>query len=456
MLVVRKLGFALRIFAVVKDRWWVFLCPLQLLSLLLYAVRFVTLLDFRLELSDAPIIEINTELVSRSCNNPRRQIHLQSDIVPNFKAVGLCVNNWLRYFLTVSLVSSIVFDLNVQVEAALAGIRLGALCIGAAELAFDLVSASPIMLFATWQVPLSGGPFKIFIAVIKLLDLENAFEQRVPCVGYIANLVEDLLIFRIQAPVALIVVLFGVVLGQLQWASLTDWLLESQFSLIPVVLDICLRRNLLNIGRRREMAKAVDWVLSEKRLEVSFIYRVIIRGSIQDVVVHSAFVSFEESLLQVGDAFFFAHEAAIVLLLLESFSALELMQAHLWHVVVICSLEVLRAVPADQKACLVLRGLGDIADFLTVRIHHNCLALYSFSVVSHLMTSCVTLESEAGLVLIELHQGFVIEAGNILTSIALADQLVKGFRYGRFIGHWLLLISLLEAFLSNWLALGGC
>lgn len=151
------------------------------------------------------------------------------------------------------------------------------------------------------------------------------------------------------------------------------------------------------------MAKAVDGVLIEKRSEVSFIYRVvIIRGRIQNVVVHSAFISFEESFLQVRDAFFFAHEAAIVLLLLESFSTFKLVHAHLCHVVVICSMIVLRAVPADQKACLVLRGLGDIANFLTVRIHHNCLTLYSFRVVCHLMASCVRLESEAILVLIEL------------------------------------------------------
>ena len=77
----------------------------------------------------------------------------------------------------------VVFDLDVQIETALTRVALVALPVRAKQLSLDLVRTAPIVLLTPRQVPLAGRPLKILVAVIKLLELQNALQKRVSFFG---------------------------------------------------------------------------------------------------------------------------------------------------------------------------------------------------------------------------------------------------------------------------------
>ena len=104
----------------------------------------------------------------------------------------------------------------MQVETALARIALGALGVGADQLALDFVRAPSVVLFAPGQVPLASGALKVLIAVVELLELQDVLEQGVAALGHLAYLGEQLLILEVQAPVALKVVALWMILGELE------------------------------------------------------------------------------------------------------------------------------------------------------------------------------------------------------------------------------------------------
>ena len=81
---------------------------------------------------------------------------MEGELIADDYAVGLCKHNRLRYLLPIRLIASVMFDLDVQVEAALTGVALVTLCVWARQLSLDLISASPIVLLAPGQVPLPG------------------------------------------------------------------------------------------------------------------------------------------------------------------------------------------------------------------------------------------------------------------------------------------------------------
>ena len=94
---------------------------------------------------------------------------MQGQLLANDDPVGLSKHDRLCDFLPICLVTAVVFDLNVEVEAALARITLVTLSVGTGQPTLNFISTPSVVLFAPGQVPLSGRPLQIFIAVIELL-----------------------------------------------------------------------------------------------------------------------------------------------------------------------------------------------------------------------------------------------------------------------------------------------
>ena len=80
---------------------------------------------------------------------------MQSQLLANLQIIDLGVDDRFGDFLSICLVTSIVFDLDVQIETAFAGVRLVAFGVGAFEDTFDLICTPSIVLFAAGKVPLS-------------------------------------------------------------------------------------------------------------------------------------------------------------------------------------------------------------------------------------------------------------------------------------------------------------
>ena len=143
-----------------------------------------------------------------------------------------------------------MFDLDVEVQAAFASVRLRALGVGALELAMDLIGCAPDVLLPSRQVPLSRGPLQILLIVIELFQRKNGLEDLVALLGGTADLIQHLLVLRVQLPVALEIVLARVIPRKLQRACLFDWLVETERFLVAVLVKVLHSGHSLDLLRR--------------------------------------------------------------------------------------------------------------------------------------------------------------------------------------------------------------
>ena len=129
----------------------------QFLLPLLEPVLLILRSHYRLQLSDSVSVQLYADLLGRFTDQARRQIDLERHFRSDLQALRLVVHYGLRSLLSVSLVTPIVLQLDVQVETSLACVRLIAFCVGTGKDALDLIGAPSIVLFAPAQVPLTGG-----------------------------------------------------------------------------------------------------------------------------------------------------------------------------------------------------------------------------------------------------------------------------------------------------------
>ena len=97
------------------------------------------------------------------------------------------VNDRFRDFLTVCLVTAVVLDLDVEVQAALACVRLGTLRVRALKHSLDLVGAAAIVLLPATQISLPSRSLEVLGVIVELLDLKDVFQMLVP----FRRLIED-------------------------------------------------------------------------------------------------------------------------------------------------------------------------------------------------------------------------------------------------------------------------
>ena len=191
-----------------------FLSTNQFLLLLSNAVLLIADCYVVFQFVDTSVIKLKAQFFCSFLNNARRQVHLQGKLLTDLQIIDLGVDDGFCDFLSICFVSSIVFDLYVQIETAFAGIRLVAFGVGAFKDTFDLICTPSIVLFATGEVPLSSRSLEIIIAVVELFNLDDAFEDRVSLLSFVADLGKHLLILEVKTPVQLEIILLTVVLRQ--------------------------------------------------------------------------------------------------------------------------------------------------------------------------------------------------------------------------------------------------
>ena len=147
---------------------------------------------------------------------------MQGELIADDDAVGLRKHDRLCYLLPIRLIATVVFDLDVQVEAAFTSIALVTLRVGARQLPLDLIRTPSIVLLTSGQVPLPRRALQVFVTVIELLQLQDILEQVVSLFRMRADLMQKLLVLEVEAPVALEVVALGLVLGKLERSCLAD------------------------------------------------------------------------------------------------------------------------------------------------------------------------------------------------------------------------------------------
>jgi len=155
-------------------RLLVFLDLLELLLLHFEPVFFIASLNLGLKPTDTATVEANAKQFCCLLNATRWQIDRECKFIADCDPVRLCKDDRLGNLLTIGLVATIVFDLDVEVETALTGVTLGAFGVGAGQLSMNFICTSPIMLLTPRQVPFASRAFEIFVAIVELLELEDA------------------------------------------------------------------------------------------------------------------------------------------------------------------------------------------------------------------------------------------------------------------------------------------
>ena len=95
----------------------------------------------------------------------------------DFKAVGLSYDDRFGDLFTIRFVPSIVFVLDVQVEAAFAAVGFRALGVGALKLVLNFIRTPSVMFFASRKVPLSCRACQVLLIIVVLLDLKYFSQQ---------------------------------------------------------------------------------------------------------------------------------------------------------------------------------------------------------------------------------------------------------------------------------------
>ena len=102
-----------------------------------------------LKLLNRILIELYADLLRGFLNSSRWQIQLSEDgFSAHYYPICLRKNYRFRYLLSVGLISSSVFDFDVQVKRAFRTIEFLALLIRTLIPALDIIGASSVMLFA--------------------------------------------------------------------------------------------------------------------------------------------------------------------------------------------------------------------------------------------------------------------------------------------------------------------
>ena len=90
----------------------------QLLLFLFESVFLVFRSHHLFKLSNRRAVQRDADLLSRPPDQTRRQVHLDFHLGVDLEALGLVIHDRLGNFFSVRLVSSVVLDLYVKVEAA--------------------------------------------------------------------------------------------------------------------------------------------------------------------------------------------------------------------------------------------------------------------------------------------------------------------------------------------------
>ena len=89
----------------------------QLLLFLSESVFLVFRSHYLFKLSNRRAVQRDADLLSRLPDQTRRQVHLDFHLGVDLEALGLVIHDRLGNFFSVRLVSSVVLDLYVKVEA---------------------------------------------------------------------------------------------------------------------------------------------------------------------------------------------------------------------------------------------------------------------------------------------------------------------------------------------------
>jgi len=121
-------------------------------------------------------------------------------------SVDFSNNNRLRNLLTVRFVTSVVLDLNVQIQAPFTAVKLLTISVWAHQLSFDLVSAPSVVFLSARNVSFLRAALNVLSIVVKLLNYENLFQKAVPIGRLTADLSQQRLVPEVHLPVELIIV----------------------------------------------------------------------------------------------------------------------------------------------------------------------------------------------------------------------------------------------------------
>ena len=188
----------------------------QLLLFLFESVFLVFRSHHLFELSNRRAVQRDADLLGRPPDQTRRQVHLDFHLGVDLEALGLVIHDRLGNFFSVRLVSSVVLDLDVKVEAAFTCIGLIAFGVGAVEVSLDLICTPSVVLLAAAEISLASRPLQVFRVVVELFDLQDALEERVPVHGLAENLLHEAFVLQVQLPVLVEVVFIRVVFRKLK------------------------------------------------------------------------------------------------------------------------------------------------------------------------------------------------------------------------------------------------
>ena len=131
------------------------------------------------------------------------------------------------------------------------------------------------MLLSATQISFTSRPFQIFWVIVELLDLDYAFQTRVPIDRFTEYFLHQCFILQVHLPVHFEVVHVGAVLGQLKtgvnWDS-ADWCLElGHFSALVIhwggeVAVVCL-------ACRRNHLESLNDIISLQNVEIRCLQR---------------------------------------------------------------------------------------------------------------------------------------------------------------------------------------
>lgn len=238
--------------------------------LLLDPLLLIRFRDDVLERVDALLFQFDAQLLRRLLDDARWQIDLQSQFLADCHAIRLGKNDRFRDFLTICLISTIVFELDMEVKTAFGGVRFGAFGIGAGKTTLDLIGAPTDVLFPSREVSLPSQLLQVLLIVVILLHLEDGFEQLVSVFRNVADLGHHLLITRVQFPISLEIVVARVILRQLKTARAIDRLVKADLLRVVVLAWVLHGGHVLHFARRLwgNLTEARYQIIGLQELEV--------------------------------------------------------------------------------------------------------------------------------------------------------------------------------------------
>ena len=126
------------------------------------------------------------------------------------------------------------------------------------------------MLLPATQISFTSRPFQIFWVIVELLDLENAFQTRVPIDRLTEYFLRQCFILQVHLPVHFEVVHVGAVLGQLETGVNRDavaWRLElAHFS--ALVIHWGGKVGIVWVACRRNHLESLNDIISLQNVEI--------------------------------------------------------------------------------------------------------------------------------------------------------------------------------------------